>query len=97
MLNAYYEHTSDSKLIYESLRALDTEYEHFMKERSTVVNLHGTKHKLNLFRVDNNKPRPESFKEDYEGAQVFDSEKKQKVSNKLKNFLTLILIVLYIS
>ena len=84
MLNAYYEHTADSKFVYEALRTLDREYDFFMKERSTIVKLYGTKHKLNLYSVPIDEPRPESFKEDLETAQTFDDEKRQKVSVDFK-------------
>lgn len=79
MISTYYDHTSDNKFVYESLRTLDREHDWFMRERSTVINLYGSKHRLNLYSVDNDLPRPESFKDDYEVAQTFgNDEKRQK-------------------
>lgn len=77
MISAYYEHTSDNKFVFDALRAMDREYDYFMKERSTIVNLYGSKHRLNYYNVDNDEPRPESYKEDLETAQNID-EKRQK-------------------
>lgn len=78
MISSYYDYTSDNKFLFESLRTLDREYDYFMKERLAVVNIYGSKHRLNLFSVDNDEPRPESFKEDFEIGQTFDDEKRQK-------------------
>ena len=46
-MNAYYEHTSEDKLIFDSLSAFDKEYNWFMKERS--INLNGS-NRLNVYR-----------------------------------------------
>ncbi|KAK4337348.1 hypothetical protein RND71_043618 [Anisodus tanguticus] len=77
MISAYYEHTSDNKFIFESLRALDREYDFFMKHRSTEINLKGYKHRLNLYKANTEEARPESYFEDTEFAEVFDDEKKK--------------------
>ena len=69
MVDAYVEATGDTAIIAEALPYLDKEYAFWMRERVVLVEVAGTPHSLNVFRVPTNVPRPESYYEDHELAE----------------------------
>ena len=70
MVNAYYKATNDKKFLEEAVVHLDTEYNFWMKKKALKIAHDGQNYKLNWYKVKSNNPRPESYREDYDNAQV---------------------------
>ncbi|EPZ34027.1 Glycoside hydrolase, family 37 domain-containing protein [Rozella allomycis CSF55] len=80
MIDRYVNATGDFEFLAESLDLLDKEYDFWMKHRSlTLPNIKGKmslkdKHVLNLYRGENDIPRPESYIEDFEAAHAISDD-----------------------
>ncbi|KAF4123041.1 alpha,alpha-trehalase [Geosmithia morbida] len=68
MVRVYVEHTKDTTILERALPLLVREHEFFMTNRTVDVKIDGRTYKLNRYAVENNQPRPESYREDYETA-----------------------------
>ncbi|XP_014664066.1 PREDICTED: trehalase-like [Priapulus caudatus] len=69
IVNDYYVHTADLDFVKGILEQLETEYKFWMKgKRRVTVNRNGAEYILNRYDVEVGKPRPESYREDYELA-----------------------------
>ncbi|PKS10475.1 hypothetical protein jhhlp_002226 [Lomentospora prolificans] len=65
MVQAYVEHTNDTSILDKAVPLLIKEHEFFTTNRSVEVELGNKTYTLNQYNVENNQPRPESFREDY--------------------------------
>lgn len=69
MVRIYIEHTNDTSILERAVPLLIKEHEFWMNNRT--VDITGPDNKtytLNRYHVENNQPRPESFREDYISA-----------------------------
>ncbi|KAI8140238.1 Six-hairpin glycosidase-like protein [Fennellomyces sp. T-0311] len=64
MVKAYYNATGDEEFLKDALPTLDKEYDFWMANASIKVD----GHVLNHYNVENEWPRPESYREDYNTA-----------------------------
>ncbi|KAB5580882.1 glycoside hydrolase family 37 protein [Coniochaeta sp. 2T2.1] len=65
MIRAYVEYTNDTSILERAVPLLIKEHEFWMNNRTIVVTKDGKNYTLNRYHVDNNQPRPESYREDY--------------------------------
>ncbi|KAL2130433.1 hypothetical protein VTI74DRAFT_6405 [Chaetomium olivicolor] len=66
MIKIYVDHTKDTSILQRALPLLIKEHEWWTNNRSvTVTGPNGKTYTLNRYHVNNNQPRPESFREDY--------------------------------
>ncbi|KAK1835529.1 glycoside hydrolase family 37 protein [Podospora conica] len=66
MVRIYVEHTNDTSILERAVPLLIKEYEFWTTNRSVEVTAaDGKKYQLNRYAVNNNQPRPESYREDY--------------------------------
>jgi len=66
MVRVYIEHTNDTSILERAVPLLIKEYEFWTTNRSVEVKASdGITYKLNRYAVNNNQPRPESYREDY--------------------------------
>ncbi|KFH45305.1 Trehalase-like protein [Hapsidospora chrysogenum ATCC 11550] len=68
MVRLYIEHTNDTEILDRALPLLVKEHDFFMNNRTVDVEAGGKTYTLNHYAVENNQPRPESYREDYETA-----------------------------
>ncbi|KAF2010941.1 glycoside hydrolase family 37 protein [Aaosphaeria arxii CBS 175.79] len=68
MVRVYVEYTQNTTLLERALPLLEKEHEFWVQNRTVVIEVGGTNYSLNNYEVDNNQPRPESYREDYETA-----------------------------
>jgi len=74
MVRYYYDNTQDIELLKYALPFLEKEYKYWMKTHA--VELPGG-HVLNRFYTDENRPRPESYREDIYHARGMSEEQAQ--------------------
>lgn len=65
MVQSYIDHTNDTSILDRALPLLVQEHEFFMTNRSAEVEIGNKTYTLNRYAVENNQPRPESYREDY--------------------------------
>ncbi|KAM7222162.1 glycoside hydrolase family 37 protein [Rhypophila decipiens] len=66
MVRLYVEHTRDTSILKRALPLLIKEYEFWSNNRTVEVKgRNGKTYTLNRYHVDNNQPRPESYREDW--------------------------------
>lgn len=68
MVKTYVDYTNDTEILERALPLLVKEHEFFMTNRTVDVTVGGKTYKLNHYAVENNQPRPESYREDYTTA-----------------------------
>ncbi|KAK5657080.1 hypothetical protein OQA88_3608 [Cercophora sp. LCS_1] len=69
MVKAYLEHTNDTKILDRAVPLLIKEYNFWINNRSvTLTGPDGNEYTLQRYSVNNNQPRPESYREDYNTA-----------------------------
>ncbi|CAF1049986.1 unnamed protein product, partial [Brachionus calyciflorus] len=69
MVYSYLKYTNDIQYLRNSIHLLDKEYEFWMREKVIHVFKHGQNYTLNHYRVKSDKPRPESYREDFINGQ----------------------------
>lgn len=75
MIKSYVEFTHDEQFAIDAVPTLAAEFEYFVDTHMVEVN----GHKLAVYRDSSVGPRPESYREDFENAMIFDTpEKKQE-------------------
>lgn len=57
---------------------MDKEFDYWMTNRTTKININGKNHKLARYNVEVDDPRPESYYEDFNDAQHFDTVDEQR-------------------
>ena len=66
MVRIYVEYTNDTSILERAVPLLIKEYEFWTNNRSvSVTGSNGKTYKLNRYAVNNNQPRPESYREDW--------------------------------
>ncbi|CAM1503059.1 Fc.00g078350.m01.CDS01 [Cosmosporella sp. VM-42] len=65
MVKIYIEHTNDTDILDRALPLLVKEHEFWMTNRTIDVTVGNDTYKLNHYAVQNTRPRPESYREDY--------------------------------
>ncbi|KAH8884538.1 glycoside hydrolase family 37 protein [Thozetella sp. PMI_491] len=66
MVRTYLEYTNDTSIIPRAIEALVKEHNWWTQNRTvSVTGADGATYTLNRYHVENNQPRPESFREDY--------------------------------
>ncbi|KAK3335362.1 glycoside hydrolase family 37 protein [Cercophora scortea] len=66
MVRIYIEHTNDTSILARAVPLLIKEHEFWTNNRTVNVTApNGKTYSLNRYDVDNNQPRPESYREDY--------------------------------
>ncbi|KAK3394441.1 glycoside hydrolase family 37 protein [Podospora didyma] len=69
MLRIYVEYTNDTSLLKRAVPLLIKEHEFWTQNRSVSITAKGgKKYTLNRYHVENNQPRPESYREDWISA-----------------------------
>lgn len=66
MIRVYVDYTGDTSILERALPLLIREHDFFQQNRSIAVKLNGIDYTLQRYNVDNNQPRPESFREDWQ-------------------------------
>ncbi|XP_072309122.1 trehalase [Eucyclogobius newberryi] len=84
MVESYYQATKDKEFLRTALPRLDQEYSFWMENRSVLVNVNGSEHRLNRFDVQVGLPRPESYTDDLELAEGLAAESQQQLWMDLK-------------
>jgi alpha,alpha-trehalase len=65
MVRIYVEHTNDTDILERALPLLVKEHQFFTTNRSVDVTVGNETYTLNRYAVENTRPRPESYREDY--------------------------------
>ncbi len=65
MVSAYVEYTGDESILERALPLLEKELDFWMTNRTVTVETSAGHVTLNRYNVENNQPRPESYREDY--------------------------------
>ncbi|KAK4136805.1 glycoside hydrolase family 37 protein [Trichocladium antarcticum] len=65
MVKTYVDYTNDTSILERALPLLIKEHEFWTTNRSVSVEVDGKTHTLNRYFVNNNQPRPESYREDW--------------------------------
>ncbi|KAI0136388.1 glycoside hydrolase family 37 protein [Xylariales sp. AK1849] len=68
MVKTYVEYTNDSSILERAVPLLIKEHDFWMQNRTVEITSGGNSYTLNHYNVQNNQPRPESFREDYISA-----------------------------
>lgn len=69
MVRVYIEHTNDTSILERAVPLLIKEHEFWMTNRTVDITApDGKKYTLNRYHVQNNQPRPESYREDWISA-----------------------------
>nr|ATU82952.1 secreted Trehalase-like protein [Pristhesancus plagipennis] len=68
MVDAYYKATGDFQFIKDNIDIIDREMDYFNSARMIDVTVSGHTYKMYRYHAVSSGPRPESFREDYEGA-----------------------------
>lgn len=81
MIKTYVDETKDTEFAIRSLDLLEREFQFWMNNHTVVVN----GHKLAFYGDQSRGPRPESYREDVESADIFTTEEdKQEHYSELK-------------
>jgi len=65
MVAVYVEYTNDTQILARALPLLEKEHDFWQINRTVSVNTPSGSYELNRYAVENNQPRPESFREDW--------------------------------
>ncbi|KAK3076671.1 hypothetical protein LTS18_012374, partial [Coniosporium uncinatum] len=65
MVRVYVEYTNDTSILARALPILEKEYDFWINNQTVDVQKNGQTYTLNQYTVENNQPRPESYREDY--------------------------------
>lgn len=92
MVKRYYESTMKSNILSleeknkiknfvldQALECIIKEYEYWMKNKITEVEINNQKYILNIYKAFMNKPRPESYFEDLETSSKLSEDRKEKI------------------
>ncbi|XP_076853570.1 trehalase isoform X2 [Brachyhypopomus gauderio] len=85
MVESFYQATGDVEFLRQALPTLVQEYRFWMENRSTTVEVKGTRHVLNHYDVQVGQPRPESYTHDAELAERLPAEAQEKLWAELKS------------
>lgn len=86
MVQMYLEFTNDYQFIKDNIHIMDKEFDYWMKNHTKVINFNGKNYTLAFYGDQSHGPRPESYSEDVESADLFkdDQRKKQEFYSELK-------------
>lgn len=65
MIKAYIAYTGNQTILERAVPILEREHSFWTNNRTVTVETGGNSYSLNVYRVENNQPRPESYREDY--------------------------------
>ncbi|KAK5145974.1 hypothetical protein LTR04_001166 [Oleoguttula sp. CCFEE 6159] len=65
MVSVYVQYTNDTSLLQRALPLLIREHQFWMTNQTVTIQSGNTSYSLNHYSVQNNQPRPESYREDY--------------------------------
>lgn len=74
MVQSYVETTNDMNFVKENINTLDKEFKFWMDKHTVLIEKDGKHYKLARFIDYSSGPRPESYREDIQSAQIFQSE-----------------------
>ncbi|XP_048482626.1 trehalase isoform X2 [Plutella xylostella] len=77
MVALYFRETRDVKFLKQNIDALETEIKYWLDTQAVTFEKDGKKYSLLRYYAPSEGPRPESYSEDYENAQSFDSEERR--------------------
>lgn len=84
MLEDYIKATHDIEFLFAAVPTLEKEYFFWVNERMITVEKGSKKYKMFHYGSDSHTPRPESYREDYDWAQVLPKGKKAKFYNEVR-------------
>lgn len=85
MVQLYLEYTKDTQFIADNIITLEREFEYWMVNHTTNVQVDDKNYTLGIYIERSNGPRPESYSEDVEVAEIFkDKPKKEAFFSELK-------------
>lgn len=84
MVSKYLEVTGDYDYLRTIISSLDKEFAFWQREKTIEVKKDGKCYKMAHYTVDSPRPRPESYREDYELAQKLSDEQQNLFYNDIK-------------
>lgn len=85
MVKSYVDTTNDMNFVKENIKTLDKEFEFWMTKHTVLIEKDGKHYKLARFLDYSSGPRPESYREDIQSAQIFQTEgEKEAFYRELK-------------
>lgn len=85
MVQAYYEYTHDLDFLRHTIGTMEKEFHFWLTNHTITVEKSGKKYTLAIFGDQSSGPRPESYREDIESANVFTTnEQKEAYYSELK-------------
>ncbi|XP_048511996.1 trehalase isoform X2 [Athalia rosae] len=86
MVKAYLDFTNDENWLAENMWLLEKEFQYWMTNHTITVEKDGTNYTLARYYEKSTGPRPESYREDYESAQIFTTQAdKERFYRELKS------------
>lgn len=85
MVQSYVETTNDMNFVKENIQTLDKEFQFWMDKHTIAIEKDGKHYRLARFLDYSSGPRPESYREDIQSAQIFQTEgEKEAFYRQLK-------------
>nr|AEW67359.1 trehalase [Coptotermes formosanus] len=78
MVKSYMDATKDIEFLRKNIDTIEEEFQYWMKNHSVVVVKDGKGYTLARYSAPSSGPRPESYREDYESAQVLRTEAERQ-------------------
>lgn len=85
MVDSYLEFTNDTEFLGKNIKYLEKEFLFWIKNRKIEVSKNGRNYTLCQYRDNSSGPRPESYREDVETAQFFETEDRNRFYSELKS------------
>ncbi|XP_034231365.1 trehalase-like [Thrips palmi] len=74
MVHSYVEKTHDMDFVKQNIKTLDKEFDFWMEKHTVLIEKDGKHYRLARFIDYSSGPRPESYREDIQSAQIFQTE-----------------------
>lgn len=85
MIKSYMDYTGDVQFLADNIQLMEKEYNYWITNHMTEVEIDGTKYKVGVYGDKSYGPRPESYSEDVDSAAIFkESEQKEEFYAQLK-------------
>ncbi|XP_015377150.1 PREDICTED: trehalase-like [Diuraphis noxia] len=86
MVSSYYKATNDFEYVKKVISSLDNEYKFWLDNRMVTFEKNGKSYTMARYYAPSKGPRPESYREDYESAEIFKTEdEKQEFYTEIKS------------
>ncbi|KAL5244702.1 hypothetical protein ACI65C_012112 [Semiaphis heraclei] len=86
MVSSYYKATNDFEYVKNVISTLDDEFEFWLENRMVTFEKYGKSYTMARYYAPSKGPRPESYREDYESAEMFENkDDKQEFYTEIKS------------